>query len=147
MKEFESNQKKCFCQFLLISLCLITSLIKGGRGGSIRENYMSMQKHFKLNFLLPLFAAAILFSGCTSEKYRDLTYGGSFLIDSLTVGIIRTVNIERVSSHAWDGGDYIDGKQDLLIYSVPERKVTKTIRIASGSEASLMGDAMAVTYS
>ena len=49
-----------------------------------------------------IFAAAIFFSGCSGEIYRELSYGGSFLIDSLTVGFIRTENIERISSNAWD---------------------------------------------
>ncbi|NLG17746.1 MAG: hypothetical protein GX556_10485 [Fibrobacter sp.] len=92
-------------------------------------------------------AAMFLLTGCGGEIYTETTYGGSFLIDSLTVGFIKTVNIQRESANAWDGGEYIDGEQTLEIYSVPQKRITKSIRIASGSKASLMGPAMTVTFS
>jgi hypothetical protein len=41
---------------------------------------MSMQKHFKLNFSSLSLLSAILFSGCTSEKYRDLITAVPFLL-------------------------------------------------------------------
>ncbi len=92
-------------------------------------------------------SAMFLLTGCGGEIYTETTYGGSFLIDSLTVGFIKTVNTIREVANAWDGGDYIDGEQSLQIYSVPQKRITKSIRIASGSEASLMGPAMTVTFS
>jgi len=99
-------------------------------------------------YSLFLFASVALLSGCSKDEYTDVNYGGSFLIDSLTVGFIRTENtIKEYPSFHGAGQSYVDGKQDLVIYSVPEKKVTKTIRFASGRDAYLQGEAMAVTYS
>lgn len=75
--------------------------VNSGRVSGFRD-YVLSRKHCKLSLLLSIFAAAIFFSGCSGEIYRELSYGGSFLIDSLTVGFIRTENIERISSNAWD---------------------------------------------
>jgi len=82
---------------------------------------MNTHKQHYLAFL-PMFAALVLLSGCSEDEYTDVNYGGSFLIDSLTVGFIRTENtIKEYPSFEGVGQSYVDGKQDLLIYSVPEK--------------------------
>ncbi len=92
-------------------------------------------------------AAVFFLIGCVGEKYTETTYGDSFLIDSVTVGFIKTVNVQRESTNAWGwGGSYIDGKQEILIYSVPQQKVIKKISFTSGRSASSMEGTVPVVY-
>ncbi|NLG17214.1 MAG: hypothetical protein GX556_07800 [Fibrobacter sp.] len=105
--------------------------------------------HLTNRYIAILITTATLFFlyGCSGDVYTKVTYGGSFLMDSVTVGFFRTENTIEDSDNAWWGGSYIDGKQEILIYSVPQQKVIKKISFTTGRSASSMEGTVPVVYS
>jgi hypothetical protein len=90
-------------------------------------------------------AVFCLLSGCSrSTTYRVVSYGGSFLVDSVTVGFLRAEHLVEKTPSAWDVDEFSDHKQDLVIYSVQQRKILSTVRLSNlyiqGQAAVLFSD-------
>ena len=91
-----------------------------------------LKLRYSEQMLIILLFAGMLIISCTSNSHKEIAYGGSVLIDSVTVAFLRSEYIVDESKNAWVGNGYHDGKQELLIYSVPQKKIISSTTITSG---------------
>ena len=82
-----------------------------------------MTKTVVLFFFFPFSVFLILDCASYSNTTRHSGYGGSVLVDSVTVGFLRYEYVEKSSSSAWDVSEYSQGRLDFVLYSVPEKKI------------------------